>query len=428
MQIDVIGLGVAREAKLAEEALSALLAADMVIGSQRQLQVISQHSDQLMAKLVELPALSALKQRLQQEPADSRIAILASGDPLWYGIGRWMGKQFADEQVNYHPAISSIQAACHQLGLSLQDVEVISLHGRPVAKLRTRLRRNRTLVILTDQHSNPQALAQEAIDAGFADSQLHICEAMGYPQQQLRSFAVKELLKTQIEVDPLHISILELHGIGGVMPEFPGIPDQQFITDKGNGQGMLSKREVRLQILSLLQPAVGDCIWDLGAGCGTVAVELCYWQPEAQLYAIEHHPERLACLRANRDRFGVVSNLNVVDGHATSAEKGILAELPQANKVFIGGSDGELDTLLSSCWVQLPAHGVLVASAVMEPSRQSLLQFLSQREVEGDARVETVQVAVSRGEKLAEQLCYKPALPVTLVALTKQTCPSEVGD
>lgn len=424
MQIAVIGLGVSAEPQLSPAACQALADATLVIGSARQLAVVAPLLDQ--QRQAELPPLRELKTLI--DSCTGLVCLLASGDPLWYGIGRWLGQQFAPAQLRFHPAVSSIQTACHQLGLSVQDAEVLSLHGRPLAKLRTKLQANRTLIMLTDQQSHPQQIAHEALAAGFEQARLTVCEALGYPQQQVRTFEVAELVSGQgqtLAFDPLHVSVLETGRPAPDkrwLPEFPGIADQHFLTDRGAGRGMITKREVRLQILSLLQPAAGEVIWDIGAGCGSVAVELAYWAQQTQIYAIEHHPDRLECLELNRERFGVVSNLQVIEGRAEQADTGLLASLPDPQRIFIGGSDGELPALLHSCWQRLPVGGVMVASAVMERSRTQLLNFADQ--LSGGV-CETLQVAISRGESLAGQLCYKPALPVTLFNFIKT---DEVSD
>ncbi|NRA70842.1 MAG: precorrin-6y C5,15-methyltransferase (decarboxylating) subunit CbiE [Gammaproteobacteria bacterium] len=409
--IDVIGLGVSDKALLSSEAQLAIRSGAVVIGSARQLATVN-HLFEAQQK-IELPKLSELKKLLGQY-ADQAVVILASGDPLHYGIGRWLVKQVGREALNFHPAVSSIQAACHHLGLALQDVEVLSLHGRGIEKIRRSFKAQQHLVILTDQHSQPARLAQECLDSGYGASTLWVCELLGYPQQRIRQFSVDQLLNDQeLEFDPLHVTVIDVQGLGQ-RPQFPGFADHLFITGQPDGKGMITKREVRLMILSLLAPAVDDIIWDIGAGCGSVAIELAYWQPRATIHAIEHHPQRLSCLAQNRDKFGVVDNLLIVEGRAPQQ----LADLPNANKVFIGGSDGELNQLLQQTWQQLPINGVLVASAVTEQTKAQFIAFSADVE-HGDC--ETMSLAVSRGQTLAGQLMYKPNYPVTLFKITKTT-------
>lgn len=415
MHLHIIGLGVSETAQLELRAQRALQTASVVIGSERQLKVVADLITE--QQTLNLPPLVELETQLAQwvEEGASSIVVLASGDPLYYGIGRWFGRRFPTDQLSFYPAVSSIQAACHRLGLSLQDVEVLSLHGRPLEKIRTQLKRNRTLVILTDKHSTPQVLAQECIAAGFAESELSVCEALGYSHEKVTGYKSDQLAETDVVFDPLHVTVIRVRGEGGMLPEFPGIPDERFVTDKPDGKGMLTKREVRLAILSLMQVSKSDQVWDIGAGCGGVAVELSYWNPDSQIHAIEHHPDRLKCLRQNRDRFGVVSNLNLIEGRALN----VLSDLPNPDKVFIGGSGGELERLLDQVWARLPEGGVLVASAVTETTKQTLLAFYDARMHCGDAYSQTTQIMVSRGDQLAGQLLYRPSLPVTLFRFRK---------
>lgn len=421
--IHIIGLGVAEFAQLTYQAEWALGDAEIVIGSERQLETVRRYTGKsfIVEEEIILPPLSELEAVLASHSGKC-IAILASGDPLYYGIGRWLSKRYPSDEVSFYPAVSSIQAACHSIGLSLQDAEVVSLHGRPLVTVRRYLAQHHYLVILTDKHSTPAALALECQQAGFEESAIWVCEKLGYKDQQVRKFAVSELIDDEaatdsLNFDPLHVTIIQVKGQSKYLPTFPGISDTHFITDAEAGKGLITKREVRLAILSLLQAAPGDVGWDIGAGCGGVAVEWALWNPLGQVHAIEHHEARLRCLGENRDRFGVVNNLNLVAGRAPD----VLGELPAANKIFIGGSDGELATLLEMLWESLPNNGVIVASAVMESTRGCLINFSENLRLNGPMTddVETLQIAVSRGGELAGQLLYRPALPVTLFKFTK---------
>jgi precorrin-6Y C5,15-methyltransferase (decarboxylating) len=432
MVIHVIGLGVAQEAVLTANAVTALKQAQVIIGSARQLETITHFvSDQTFNKyqLIELPELNKLKVLLA-DLAEQNVCLLASGDPLYFGIGCWLSKQqeFIQNlacELYFYPAVSSIQAACHKLGLSLQDCDAISLHGRPIETLRSLIRHNQTLVILTDQHSQPKRLAQECFELGYHAAKITVCEDLGYEKEQIRSFSVNALLadsnasvliSSAFSFSELQIVVIQT-GISEMMPQFPGFNDALFITGKAAGKGMITKRVVRLTVLSLLQPSRGDVAWDVGAGCGGIAVEWAYWNKAGQVHAIEHNDQRFECLQQNSQRFGVVDNLIPIQGRAPAA----LDALPQANKVFIGGSDGEMSELLAFCWMQLPPNGVLVVSAIMENTKQQLLAFRDELLMVGSATIETTQIAISRGEELAGQLVYRPNLPVTLFRFQKNS-------
>ena len=149
--ISVIGLGVAQNAILSEQAIRALNAAELVIGSPRQLLTLANLlTTQQTAHLPKLNVLIALIE------TTSRVVVLGSGDPLYYGIGSWLSKQFSNASLHFYPAISSITQACHSLAIGQQDVTVLSLHGRPLAKLKVALKANKTLLLLTDKQSQPQ--------------------------------------------------------------------------------------------------------------------------------------------------------------------------------------------------------------------------------------------------------------------------------
>ena len=428
-KIHIVGLGVAEEVIFSNAVQNILCTADIIIGSERQLQTIKSLllGRQHKSTSVLLPALSELAVLIGSYP-HQQIVVLASGDPLYYGIGRWFSQNFDSAYLSFYPAVSSIQAACHALRLSLQDVEVISLHGRPLEKIRTKLHRNKQLVILTDKYSQPQVLAKECMAAGFAKSTLTVCENLGYKQQQIRSFCANQLAHDDNALfDPLHVTVINVLGEGGVLPEFPGIPDVHYITGAKAGKGMISKREVRLSILSLLQPNSQDVVWDIGAGCGGVTVELAYWNEKTTVYAIEHHQARLNYLLENCQRFGVTPNVHIVPGRAPDA----LKDLPAPTKVFIGGSDGELNNLLAQVWSRLPVGGLLVASAVMDSTKKQLTEFA---ENINNAVVESVEVSIKRGSlqprnstqksltdapSLKNCLRYESRLPVEIFKLKK---------
>jgi precorrin-6Y C5,15-methyltransferase (decarboxylating) len=410
-----MGLGVAEHAELSANVVDVVNMADVVIASERQFETVLSYMGASNAKRIELPKLSELESLINHFE-NATIVILASGDPLYYGIGRWFTKYFSSAQLHFYPAVSSIQAACHRLGVALQDIDVLSLHGRPVEKIRTQLKRNKQLLILTDKNSQPQRLAQECLAAGFVESTISVCERLGYEQEKITAWDVAELASADVDFDPLHVSYIQVLGIGGVLPEFPGIPDHHFKTGAEPGKGMISKREVRLAILSLMQVSRDDVVWDIGAGCGGVAVELALWNQRASIYALEFHPERLTYLKHNQQHFGVVQNLQIVEGRAPDA----LAGLPAPNKVFIGGSDGELQALLEKVWALLPAEGVLVASGVIDSTKQQLQRFarglLPQQ-------VESVEIGVKRGHLENGDMNYVTKLPVEIFKFVKTVEP-----
>lgn len=415
-QIIVVGLGVEAVAILSDKAKQAFIEADVIVGSPRQFAMIAPYlNDESKAKLKPLSGFKALKAWLTdylQTP--KTVCMLASGDPLFYGVGRWVYRHFPSVETTTHPAISSIQAACHRLGLAQQHVSVVSLHGRALSTLRRHLHHGETLVVLTDKNSSPKALALECQQAGLGLTQISVCERLGYADERVRTFDVATLIDNEIEFDPLHVSALVLKkgNRKQIYPNFPGIDDAEF--SSGESIRLLTKKPVRVVILSMLQVGVGEVVWDIGAGCGGVSVELAYWQPKASIYAVEHHLERLKYLAENQEKFGVVNNLVIENGRAPEC----LADLPNPDKVFVGGSDGALTEILTLINQRLNHGGTVVVSAVTENAKSVLNHFADDWLAKG-YQVEAQQVGIATAESLAGQRVFRPQLPVTLYCFKK---------
>jgi precorrin-6Y C5,15-methyltransferase (decarboxylating) len=404
-EVHVIGLGVSLGRDLGSAARDALAQAEVVIGAERHLAAFPD----LKAEKYGYPSpLSELGPLLQRH-AGRRIVLLASGDPLFYGIGACLIRYLDPDRLVFYPHISSIQAAFARIKRPWQQARVVSLHGRPLNSLRAVLQVNRLYALLTDQASNPTAIARLLIETGFEDSTLWVAEDLGMPQEQTRCFQAKALTAVRTEFSTLNVVIAETRGPGRILPEFPGIPDEHFITGSEPGKGLLSKREVRLNILSLLAPRAKDIGWDVGAGCGGVAVEWARWNPLGRVYAVECDEQRRRHLEANRVHFGVIANLHIIPGRAPE----VLNDLPNPDAVFIGGSQGQLRTLLDTAWQRLSPGGRLVASAVTEDSRMDLYAFV------GDRPAHWTEIRIARGDRLAGQRLLRPQLPVLLMQLEK---------
>jgi len=405
--VQVIGLGVDIGDTLGRAARTALAQAEVVIAASRHLKAFAE----LQAELLGYPSPMEDLWPLLQARSGKRIVLLASGDPLFYGIGASLLRELAPEQIIFQPHISSIQAAFARVKKSWQDAHIVSLHGRPLASLHSVLKANSLYALLTDRVNNPVAIATVLTTLNFGDSALWVAEDLGAPYERVRSFRAAALADTETEFSPLNVVIVETRGPGGIAPEFPGIPDEQFLTGEEPGKGLLSKREVRLCVLSLLAPRAGEIGWDVGAGCGGVAVEWALWNARGQVYAVECDADRLRYLTANRELFGVEHNLHIVAGQAPEA----LTELPEPHAVFVGGSKGKLDDLLQTAWARLALGGRLVASAVTEDSRMDLYRFA------GNKPAYWTELSIARADRLAGQRVLRPYLPVLLMRLEKRS-------
>ena len=402
--ISVISLGCDRLTALAPQAIEAIQNAEVILGGEHHFDEIA--SIKTKAEKVFFPSpFSELAKKIVQHKS-SRLCVLASGDALFFGVGSWLVRNIGSRHLNFYPNISSIQACFHAIGMPWQEAKIVTLHGRPLSALRRYLINRSLLAILTDNSSNPVAIANELNQQGFGNSIVWVCEAMGSSGQQVSKFKAFELAVASQSFQALNVCIVTLDG-NTRLPAFPGIPDELFSTGSTSGYGMISKREVRLSILSLMQPSPNEIVWDIGAGCGSVSVEWARWNSGGQIYAIESSQTRIDHIKINADRFGTTQNLNIVEGNAPDC----CTSLPQPNCIFIGGSNG-LAAMLNYAWQQLKPGGKLVASAVTEDSRDALITFMSNKP-------DFEQVDIQITKNLPDSLDLRTLSPVQIAKCIK---------
>jgi precorrin-6Y C5,15-methyltransferase (decarboxylating) len=402
--ITVVSLGCDRLSALTPLATQAIRQAQVIFGSEHHFSEIDDIDTQA-EKIVFASPFSELGSLLDTQQL-KRVVVLASGDALYFGVGKYLTRIVGSNHLIFYPNISSVQASFHALGLPWQDAKVVSVHGRPLNSLRRHLANGRLIACLTDAKSNPVAIARELQAQGFAGSRIWVCEAMGSPQQRLGEFAVAELANSKSVFHELNVCVIQLSGKQTLLPSFPGIADHLFSTGAEPGFGMISKREVRLTILSLMQPTPGEVAWDIGAGCGSVSVEWARWNETGHIYAIENDAARIEHIKINSERFGTDHNLSVIETSAPAGCDG----LPDPDCIFIGGSRG-LDEMLEYAWQRLRAGGKLVASAVTDASRQALAEFIP-----GKHGLEQIDIQVSKNlPQSSESRTLKPVLVVKCI-------------
>ena len=367
--IDVISLGCGGSLSLRRQSIQAISDADVIFGADHHFEEISEV--QTNAKTIHFPSPFQRLANLLLTCKSSKVVVLASGDALFFGIGSWLNRVVGNEHLSFHANVSSVQLCFHELGLPWQDAKVVSLHGRPLSTLNRYLQDQKLLAVLTDRKANPMTIAQSLVEEGFGSSVIWVCEAVGSSSQSFREYTANDLSNQNIEFHNLNICIVKLSGSNICLPAFPGIPDHCFSTGAKPGFGMISKREVRLAILTLMQPEIDEVAWDVGAGCGGVSVEWAKWNPEGLIYAIENNDERMSHLMINNDRFGTRQNLTPIQGTAPEC----CDYLPDPDCIFIGGSSGDLIALADYAWSKLTEGGKLVASAVTEESHEILNRF-----------------------------------------------------
>jgi precorrin-6Y C5,15-methyltransferase (decarboxylating) len=395
--LSIVGIGEDGVAGLGETAKALVCGAEVVFGGRRHLalagDLVTGRAEAWPTPFDVAPVL-ALKGR--------RVCVLASGDPMLFGVGATLARSVAAEEMTVVPAPSAFSLAAARLGWALQDLACVSVHGRAVELVRPHLQPGRKLVVLTSDGEGPSALARLLVDDGFGKSRLRVLEALGGPDERIRTTTAEAFDLGDVSV----LNVVGIEVVAGVdarvLTRAPGLPDALFEHD-----GQITKRAIRALTLSALAPRRGELLWDVGAGAGSVAIEWMLADPAMRAIAVEGHPERAARIGRNAKALGV-PGLRVVEGMAPAA----LAGLEPPDAVFVGGGGSEagvMDAVLDA----LKSGGRIVANAVTLEMEAVLLEH--------HARLggELVRLAVSRAEPVGGMTGWRPAMPVTQWSWTK---------
>lgn len=404
--VSVVGIGADGWAGLSGTAREALRDAEVLIGGARQLDLLP---PECAGVRVGWPSpLRPAVPRLLAEHRERRIAVLASGDPMFYGIGRALAEELGAGGLRVLPHPSSVSYACARLGWPLEDTEVVTLVGRPAARLAASLHEGRRLLVLSADAGTPATVAALLTAHGFGPSRLRVLEQLGGEDEA----SVDGIAETWAHPPGGRLNVVAVECRASAdalrLGAVPGLPDEAYEHD-----GQLTKRHVRAATLGALAPAPGELLWDVGGGSGSIAVEWMRARPSCRAVSVERDPVRAGRIARNAERLGV-PGLEVVTGPAPEA----LAALPVPDAVFIGGGL-TVPGLLDACWEALAPGGRLVANTVTLESEALLGERY--RAYGG----ELVRLAVAHAVPVGGFTGWRQAMPVTQWSVRK---PSVSGD
>ncbi|GGS47776.1 precorrin-6y C5,15-methyltransferase (decarboxylating) subunit CbiE [Actinokineospora fastidiosa] len=395
--VTVVGIGADGWAGLPSASRDALGAADVVLGSARQLGLLP---TEVAAERVPWPSplLPALP-GLVEANAGRRLCVLASGDPMWFGIGVELS---ALTRVDVLPHPSSASLACARLGWALQDVEVVSAVGRPVERLHAAVHPGRRVLVLSASGETPAAVAALLRDRGFGPSALTVLSDLGGPTES----AVTATAESYTGPAPA-LNVVAVECVAGQgarrLPRVPGLPDDVFEHD-----GQITKREVRAVTLAALAPEPGELLWDIGAGSGSVGIEWLRAHPACRAVGVEPRPDRAARAARNAAALGV-PHLDLVIGSAPD----VLSGLPRPDAVFVGGG-ATAPGLLPACWTALAPGGRLVVNAVTLESESLVTRW------HGEVGGTLTRIAVDRAGALGGFTAWQPQRAITQWRVAKE--------
>ncbi|MGW7458969.1 precorrin-6y C5,15-methyltransferase (decarboxylating) subunit CbiE [Streptomyces sp. NPDC054797] len=403
--VTVVGLGADGWAGLTAAARSALASADVLIGGPRQLDLLP--ADACPGLRVSWPSpLRPAVPKLMAEHAGRRIAVLASGDPMFYGIGRALAEELGPQALLVHPHPSSVSYACARLGWPVEDTEVITVVGRPVARIAAALHEGRRVLVLSAGAASPGEIAALLRERGFGPSRMRVLEQLGSERED--AYEGRADSWDHAPGDPLNLVALDCRRdpahdaprLGAT----PGLPDAAYEHD-----GQLTKRHVRAATLCALAPAPGELLWDIGGGSGSIGIEWMRTHPSCRAVAVERVPERAARISRNAAALGV-PGLRVVVGAAPEA----LVALPAPDAVFIGGGL-TAPGLLDAAWAALSPGGRLVVNTVTLESEAVLTDRYRRH------GGELVKLAVAHAVPVGGFTGWRQAMAVTQWSVTKST-------
>ncbi|MBI05264.1 MAG: cobalamin biosynthesis bifunctional protein CbiET [Pelagibacteraceae bacterium] len=396
--LSVVGIGEDGLDGLTPRGRMLIDAAEILIGGERHLAMLP---DDDRERLTWTRPLTDLMTKIS-EMRGRLVCVLATGDPMFFGIGVTLLKHFAAEEMDVVPSLSAFTLAAARLRWALADVDQLTLHGRPASLIVPFIQPGSRLLILADGSGTPAQVADILTERGYGDSEMTVLEHMGGAcERQLVGDAGNW---DHDDIAAFHT--LAVNCVAGtdavILPRIPGLPDEAFSSD-----GNITKREVRAFTLSALAPVPGQHLWDIGAGCGSVAIEWMRTHPACRASAIESRADRIGLIARNAVALGV-PRLRMIEGEATE----VLAQLDAPDAVFVGGG-GSNPELLDLCWKALKPGGRLVANAVTLESEGTLAVF---REAYGG---NLARISISRAEPVGSLTGWRPTMPVTQLAAVK---------
>jgi len=407
----VIGIGEDGWDDLSADARDLLYESEIVLGGERHLKMLPK--DWEGERIIwSSPIREAVSKIVSWRPEDSaiaqKVAIMASGDPLCYGIAAKLLRHLPIEEIWIKPALTTFSLMCSRIGWSLPDVETLTIHGRPVEMLHPFVQPGAKLLILSKGEESPKQAAELLSARGFGKSKITVLEHLGGTKE--RQFSGQADSWNHPEGAALNAMAIECipENNANVLSRNPGLPDEAFLHD-----GQLTKREIRAVALSKLMPVVDHLLWDVGAGCGSVSIEWMRTNPRCRAVAIEKSKSRLKLIEQNSQELGVPM-LQIISGSAPE----VLVDLPAPDAVFIGGglSSGNL---LQTCWSALKPGGRLVANAVTLEGEQKLLQWQNENAGKSSASGDLTRLSISRAEKIGKFQGWKEMRSVIQLAVIK---------
>lgn len=396
--LTVVGVGEDGIPALGPAARDAIAAAELLVGGERHLDLVPPRPGQVRQPW---PSPFSQAYALLRAQRGRQVCVLASGDPMWFGVGSHLAAEYPADELRIVPAVSSLSLAAARLGWALQTIRVLPAHGRSLARLNLHLAPGLRLLVMSADAETPAQIATLLRERGFGASRLVLLERLGGPAER-QCAGIADHWDHPAGA-ALNLVAIECLGRGDQrLTRRAGLQDAAFEHD-----GQLTKRDVRAATLARLAPQHDELLWDVGAGCGSIGIEWMRAEASCHAIAIESNTRRGELIARNSERLGV-PELRIVAGKAPAA----LIGLPAPDAIFIGGGL-TTEGLSEQCWQALRPGGRLVANAVTLQSEAALVAL---RERIGG---ELTRISVAQAVPLGGFDGWRTAMPITLLTAEK---------
>ncbi|MFO8085776.1 MAG: precorrin-6y C5,15-methyltransferase (decarboxylating) subunit CbiE [Desulfobacterales bacterium] len=397
--VAVVGAGLSFS-DLSQKYLKIVQNADILVGGRRHLSWFEDHPGE--KREIEAP-LSEVIAYIEQRMDQKNIAVIASGDPLFYGIGKVLTKALGADNVCIYPNISTLAACFAHLKMPWVRAAVVSLHGKDrFIELFDALRSDRPIFVLTDPRHNPAWLDGFINSQGLTRWHMWVFECLGEPDERIRRFSPGEVPLAEVS-EPNAVIILGQFDHEKIYPMVMGAPENWYEHERG----LITKSEIRAIVLSRLRLSRNHVFWDLGSGSGSVAIEAAVFVTRGHIVAVEKNETRAAQIRTNAKNFGAghirVEVANLPEG---------IEKFPAPDRVFIGGGGKDIGRIVDAASKRLRPGGRMVINAVLIENMAYALEMLKKL---GFA-TEVVQVQISRGEAISDGTRFSANNPVWIIS------------
>ncbi len=409
-KIPIIGIGDDGSSGLSESSRKLLATADILVGPESLLSAVESDAQERWDPGGDF---AAVVRRLEEDSSAS-IVILAPGDPLFYGIARYLCDHLGKDRFEVVPHVSSMQLAFARVKESWDDAYLCNLDSQDIQRVITRIRTAEKVGLFTTENDTPAAVAQACLDRKIDYFIAYVCENLGSPDERVTRAELVDVAAQTFS--PLNVMVL-VRKTGA--PDRPagregrrlfGNPDEMFLQSKPK-RGLLTPAEVRSIALAELDLGPTSIVWDVGAGSGSVAIEAAQISSAGQIFAIEMDPDDHKLISDNSDSFQT-DNVRAVLGKAPEAWQ----DLPQPDAIFIGGTGREIRQILDAACDSLKVGGRLVVSLASPENLAGVLELLRSRGIDANCWM----VQISRGNPQLGQVRFETMNPSYLVSLVKQ--------